>query len=174
MPKFEKYILSILLLIFLSATIYWFQDKTISFTMFDKPQTELETLKINEFNNLNNVSVWFSENIQKVIDQNQELINKDNCSGLLYDQNEDNIYDKKIMGISFQNESNYVVHYNFCSYVWKKEKSISLILTSKNLIKNFTETQGDLSFIPAMIYNKNIDTNREDVSFGLIDTRDIM
>lgn len=174
MPKFEKYIMAGLMFILTLSFAVWIKDKEINFTMFDKKLSPEATMKAEEFNSINNASIWFLESIKKTINNNEDLIDKNNCKGILYDQNNDNIYDSKILGVSFEKDSNIIVHYNFCSYVWNKDKTVSLIMTSKILLENFTETKGDLSFVPAAIYKGNAKTGTEDVIFGIIDTREIM
>lgn len=124
-------------------------------------------------------SAWLESEIRKLVVLNEKEITTKNCSGVLYDQDNDNIYEKSIFSKQFQHNSNVVFHYNFCSFTWNTDRQISLLVTTKNLIEKHMKIghYGE-QLIPTYIYKKSIvgkkKEERIEDNVGLVNLQDIM
>jgi hypothetical protein len=130
-----------------------------------------------EFNQINKRVEFFDTEIRKIIEENKDKITRNNCKGLLYDQNNDDIYEKKIFGTEFKYNSNVIIKYNFCAYTWNDQHKISFMYTTKKLINEFEErSDQNEKLVPAITFvSAFIDKElRRESEKGLLKVKDIM
>ena len=99
---------------------------------------------------------WLAVEIRKTAEKNIKNINEKNCKGILSDIDGDQIYDQNIFGQQFSvHDSNVRFHYNFCSFAWNKQETISILATTQTLLDNFVVEEGfGDRYVPAFVYKQ--------------------
>lgn len=120
-----------------------------------------------------------TKGIRQLTDEKSASINDKNCQGYLDDADRDGVYDKPILGVNFRISNPEVkVHYNFCSFEYNTQETISLIVTTQKLLNDYVEENefGD-RFVPAFLYKEMKGRDGKfftDEKIGLVDVQDII
>jgi len=177
--KFIVFIIMTVLFYF-SATFYYgtinkeVKDGVIK---LDSEKKEHSTTINKEFNKINKKVEFFDEEIRKLAEKNSDLITTKNCKGLLYDQDNDGIYEKTVFGTKFQYDPDVIIKYNFCAFNWNDKKKISFMYTTKKLVKEFSEkNQYNEDLVPAITFVSAIVDKKlhRESEKGLLKVKDIM
>ncbi len=163
-PTIKKYLIFISLILGVYLLSLWFSNiNTDTSSILDKQSDSTPNYARNkEFLTAIEKTSWLEENVRKIISEHKNEITTKNCSGVLQDLNEDNIYEKFIFDKQIQHNKDVIFRYNFCSYTWNTSEQITIMATTNNIISNFLEKSdyGEV-LVPVYIYKKSIYKDKE-------------
>lgn len=163
-PTIKKYLTFIGLVLGVYLISLWFSDiKTDTGSILDSKTSSAPNYDRNkEFLLAIEKTSWLEDNIRKIINEHKNEITTKNCSGVLQDLNNDNVYEKFIFDKQIQHNSNVLFRYNFCSFTWNTSEQITIMATTNKMSTDFTEKSdyGEV-LLPVYIYKKSIIKNKD-------------
>lgn len=165
-PTIKKYLTFIGLILGVYIISLWFSNlNTDTSSILDKKtDSEPNYDRNKEFLLAIEKTAWLEDNIRKIINEHKNEITTKNCSGVLEDMDNDNVYEKFIFDKQIQHNSNVIFRYNFCSYTWNTSEQITIMATTNKMNSNFLE-KGDYGevFLPVYIYKKSIQKDKDNI-----------
>ncbi len=161
-PQLKKILTFVSLILGVYLLSLWFSDvNTDTGSILDKnTDSQPNYARNREFLQAIEKTSWLEDNIRKILAEHKNEINSKNCSGVLQDMNNDNIYEKFIFDKQIQHNSNVMFRYNFCSYTWNTSEQITIMATTVKMSTDFLEKSdyGDV-LLPVYIYKKSLVKN---------------
>lgn len=163
-PTIKKIITFLALFLGVYIISLWFSNlNTDTSVILDKPVDNTPNYDRNkEFLAAIEKTAWLEDNIRKLVSEHKNEITTKNCSGVLEDIDNDNVYEKFIFDKQFKHNSNIIFRYNFCSYTWNTSELITIMATTNKMNTQFLEKSdyGDV-LLPVYIYKKSLIKTKE-------------
>lgn len=109
--------------------------------------------------------------VDNIMKSHKKELNRNNCSGILADFDKNGQFDKTVMETVVptpKENKDIIVKYNYCSFLWSSNPSITFIVTTKKLLKKkFEDIVNGKEYIPVVIAKKR----ESDSDFHLVEAK---